>query len=183
MTVITGETLPEPEPAIFIDCPLMTIDEPEDASEIVWLPAVIAGPPGTIVCEPMTNWEALFAVTCEEPTVITGAGAVAGIGSNSADVRPFTSMAVAEGASEKTLPAIVTAEPPGAIVWEPMTKFDALFCLTIAVPMVRTAGIPATLPAGARIEVRPLTTNANVDDSSENVVPSAKTGALPGRSV
>ena len=77
---------------------------------------VTAGPPGTSVCPPATYRDALLAVTISAPTV--KAGALVGL---NAIVLPAMTIALAEGATETSVPCIVMGGAPGVIVWPATT--------------------------------------------------------------
>ena len=65
-----GETIESSE----LVCPLTITAEADGGTEYVDPDITMAGDPGASVWLPMMKCEALFAVTCCEPTVITGIG-------------------------------------------------------------------------------------------------------------
>jgi hypothetical protein len=96
---------------------------------------VIAGPPGTRVCDPIMKFVAEFAVIVFEPTVMTGRGLFCAA---MAAVLDPTTIAVAPGAKLIAVPETVIAGLPGARVWDPTTKFVAEFAVSVDEPRVIT---------------------------------------------
>ena len=72
---------------------------------------VTAGPPGTSVCPPATYRDALLAVTISASTVNPGA-----LGGLNAIVLPAMTIALAEGATDTSVPCILIGGAPGVIV-------------------------------------------------------------------
>ena len=72
---------------------------------------VTAGPPGVSVCPSTTYCDALLAVTTLDPTV--NAGALVEL---RAIVLPATTMALADGASDTSVPCTLIAGAPGVSV-------------------------------------------------------------------
>ena len=81
-------------------------------ARLTWVPeTVTGGPPGVSVCPSTTYFEALLAVTISDPTV--NASALVEL---RAIVLPATTMALAEGASDTSVPCTLIAGAPGVSV-------------------------------------------------------------------
>ena len=77
---------------------------------------VIAGPPGVSVCPPATYCDALLVVKVSAPTV--NAGALAELRTI---VLLATTIALAEGARDTSVPCTLIGGAPGVSVWPPTT--------------------------------------------------------------
>jgi hypothetical protein len=109
-------------------------------------------PPGISVCVPKTAG----ADNIEE---ISASMLAAGI----VDA-PLTTTPPPAGSKENTAPETVTGEPPGRIVWEPMTT---------GVSLARTIAVSGTVEP-------PLITTLLPEGSRERTVPDTVIGAPPG---
>lgn len=77
---------------------------------------VTAAPPGANVCPPAMYCDALLTVKVSAPTVKAGAPAELRI-----IVLPAMTSALADGASETTVPCTIIGGAPGVSVWPPTT--------------------------------------------------------------
>ena len=93
-----------------------------------------------------------------------------------------TTRAVAEGASDKTSPEIVTAGPPGIKVCVPMTKSDWELAVRVDLPRVRMGRFGEVEMGGSGMVEEPKT-SAVPDGASETMVPEMVNAGPPGMRV
>lgn len=149
------------DPNGIVEVPMTNSEEPNE----IKVPFTnTADPPGEIDCAP-TAKPVGAAVNVSDPILKTDTG-----GEGKGVVLPLTTSALRPEARENTLPAYVTAGPPGRTLWPPIAKpVAAAVSVWPAITRIGTGGggtgdvlpfITSAFPSGAKATVVPLTVAA-----------------------